>query len=117
MTNEEIEINKSLTNEEMFRYLLAKAEWIQGRIEKMEEEVLERYKSDPTRNQGQGPWAEASKELDSDQRYRGMVNRRTAYQAQAHMYGLAAILDALTSKPKPYQAPGLAAYVTKIPDR
>jgi hypothetical protein len=84
-----------MTNEERFRYFLIRAEQVQLRIEKMEEEVLARYQADPTRNQGQGPWAEASKELDKDQGYRGMVNRRTAYQEQAHMYGLGAILDAL----------------------
>lgn len=84
-----------MTNEERFRYFLIRAEQVQLRIEKMEEEVLARYQADPTRNQGQGPWAETSNELNKDQRYRGMVNRRTAYQAQVQMYGLGAILDAL----------------------
>lgn len=93
-----------MTNTEKFRYFLSKAEWIQDKIEKMEDEVLARYKADPTRNQGQGPWADASKELDSDHRYRGMVNRRTAYQAQAQMYGLGAILDVLTQRPVTWPA-------------
>lgn len=87
-----------MTNEERFRYYLIRAEQVQQRIENIEQTTQAKFEADPTRNQGHGALKDTTDDLGKNYVYRGLVGRRTMYQAYVQMYGLAAILDALGAR-------------------
>lgn len=87
-----------MTNREKMELHIRKAEAWQEQILSFETQALERAK---TRDIGdQDPYYVAKRALDDFFPYNRAVANRNAHQAQANMYGIAAIVDAVSFPPK-----------------
>lgn len=88
-----------MTNREKMEYHIRKAEEWQAEVLQWEDKALGEARRQPNPTQ-QSHLFIAAKLLEDHFRYRRAVANRNASQAQAKMYGIAAMVDAVSFPPR-----------------
>lgn len=88
-----------MTNREKMEFHIREAERWQEEIVQLEDHALEEAKKKPNPTRQSHSYM-AARSLDDHYWYRRAVANRNAHQAQANMYGIAAMVDAVSFPPK-----------------